>query len=223
MVSRFFTIMLFLCHSEFSLFAQLDSINSNARTSPKFNFGVFKSFSDFKLNKPTFTSGFNIKVDSGSSFVRYLLFDDQDKKIRSVYGFSDGEALFINAKVYGQSTYFVPILMWGEILYFEDEVGKTNALAARSGLLAFGLVGGISSYLVAAPEAVRNPGWIIYLPDDDGNAYALSRQTIKSILKTNNSKLLAQFEDEPDKNSYQVLIKYLNLYNEEVASKDNGK
>lgn len=221
MFTRFSITILPLILSGFSVWAQLDSVTNDIHTSPKFNIGIFETFADFKNNKPTITDGFNIKVDSGSSFVRYFLFDHQNRKIRNVYGFSNGEALFVNAKVYGQPAYFVPILMRGEILYFEDKIGKTNALAARSGMLAFGLVGGISSYLSAAPHAERNPGWIIYLPDDDGNAYALSRQTLKSILKINITRLFEQYEKEPNKNDYSILIKYLNLYNEEVASKRN--
>jgi hypothetical protein len=216
---RFLITVPFFALTGFSVLAQLDSASNNIRTTLKFNIGIFEKYKDFKENKPSITTGFKIKIDSGSSYVRYFLVDNQDRKIRNVYGFSDGEVLFVNAKVYGQSAYFVPILMRGEIFYFEDKIGKTNALAARSGALAFGLVGGLSAYLAATPQAVRNPGWIIYFPDDDGNAYALSRQTIKSILKENNPKLLTQFEQEQNKNDYTVLIKYLKLFNDESATK----
>lgn len=218
---RVLFVWMILIGSAHATIAQQDSVTNDIRTTPKFNFGIFEKYSDFKQNKPNITTGFKIRIDSGSAFVRYFLIDPRGKKIKNVYGFSDGQALFINAQIYGQPNYFVPILMRGEIFYFEDEIGKTNALAANSGAAyMFGMIGGMTSYLLSAPKASQNPGWIIYFPDEDGYAYALSRKTMKSILKDDNPELLQQFENESGKNQYEVLIKYLNLHNQEAALKE---
>jgi hypothetical protein len=206
--------------------AQQDSVTNDIRTTPKFNFGIFENFSDFKQNKPSITTGFKIRIDSGSAFVRYFLIDYRGKRIKKVYGFSDGKALFINAQIYGQPAYFVPILMRGEIFYFEDEVGRASAISANSGIYTFGLAGALVSTLivdaVAKQEADRNPGWIIFFPDGDGQAYLLSKQSMKSILKESHPELLAQFSSEPFKNEYTTLLRYLIRYNEIAKSKQSS-
>lgn len=214
---RVLFVWMILIGSEHVTIAQQDSVTNDIRTTPKFNFGIFEKYSDFRQNKPTITTGFKIRIDSGSAFVRYFLIDPRGKKIKNVYGFSDGQALFINAQIYGQPNYFVPILMRGEILYFEDEIGRANAVSAVNSTYNYGLSGAlVSKWIVdevAKNQAERNPGWIIFCPDDDGNAYLLSKQSMKSILKQFNPELLAEFNQEPFKNEYTALLRYLIKYN----------
>ncbi len=94
-----------------------------------------------------------------------------------MYGFSDGLNIFLNAKVYDQTNYFVPILALGKITYFEDFHGKANAIAYHSGIgtagafagdIIGGTVGGVLAYQHRVDAAHRNPGWIFYMTDDDG-------------------------------------------------------
>lgn len=189
-----------------------DSTTNNILTTKKFNKGIYVTFKEFKENSPSIISNFNVKIDSGK-FIRYRLYDNKGKKIRRVYGFSDGINIYLNAKVYDQTNYFIPILALGKIIYFEDFVGKLSAVASKSGLMMYGAIGGALAYAAGNYEAKRNPGWIIYMPDDDGNAYALSKQTLTSILKEYDKELLKRFKSEKNQSDYDTLMKYLVEFN----------
>lgn len=201
--------------------AQTDSLTDNVLTTKKLRYGIYRTFNEFKSNSPSITSGFTISIDSGE-FIRRRLRDNKGKIIRRVYGFSDGLNIFLNAKVYDQTNYFVPILALGKITYFEDFHGKANAIAnhsaiGTSGVLAGGIIGGaiggVLAYSYGQDKAFRNPGWIIYMPDDDGYAYALSKKTLSSILKQYDIKLLADFNREKDQNDFDTLMKYMIEFN----------
>ena len=206
-------LFVFLLFSNRVAMAQPDSVTSDILTTPKFRYGIYQKFSEFKLNTPSITSGFTIKIDSGD-FLRYSLYDLRGKKIKNVYGFSDGKSIFINAKVYGQSNYFVPFLMLGQILYFEDNVAKINAYSTQLGLSMYGVAGATVSFFIGQAKANQNPGWVMFFPDNDGNAYMLSRQTMKSILTEYDIELLERYNKEPEKNNYKTLIKYLLEFNQ---------
>ncbi|MCE2997674.1 MAG: hypothetical protein ACK5RG_11505 [Cyclobacteriaceae bacterium] len=201
--------------------AQSDSLTDNVLTTKKLRYGIYRTFNEFKSNSPGITSGFTISIDSGE-FIRRRLKDEKEKIIRRVYGFSDGLNIFLNAKVYDQTNYFVPILALGKITYFEDFHGKANSVANHSGIgtagafaggIIGGTVGGVIAYQHGVDVAHRNPGWIIYMPDDDGYAYALSKKTLTSILKQYDINLLAEFNREKDQNDFDTLMKYLIEFN----------
>lgn len=201
--------------------AQTDSLTDNVLTTKKLRYGIYRTFNEFKSNSPSITSGFTISIDSGE-FIRRRLRDEKGKIIRRVYGFSDGLNIFLNAKVYDQTNYFVPILALGKITYFEDFHGKANAIATQTdttsvGMLRSRLIGGLNrvtySYTRSKDIAYRNPGWIIYMPDDDGYAYALSKKTLSSILKQYDIKLLADFNREKDQNDFDTLMKCMIEFN----------
>jgi hypothetical protein len=102
----------------FFLCAQ-DSLSNNIVETKKFRYGIFESFNDFKTNTPTITSGFTIKYDSGK-YIRATLRYDKGNKVRRVYAFSDGVNLWVNARIYSDVNYFIPVLDIGPVIYFED-------------------------------------------------------------------------------------------------------
>ena len=200
-------VISFCCSSQ-------DSLTNNILTTKKFVKGIYLTYKEFKENSPSIRNSFNIILDSGD-FVRYRLTNAKGKKIRRVYGFSDGIGVYLNAKVYDQTNYFVPLLALGDITYFEDFIGKRNAIASHTGLvISFGIVGGIVAYGIGDSHAGSNPGWVVFIPDDDGNAYALSRKTLISILKQYDQDLLKEFIKEESPSSYKTLMKYLILFNQ---------
>lgn len=207
--------------------AQSDSLTDNVLTTKKLRYGIYRTFNEFKSNSPGITSGFSISIDSGE-FIRRRLRDKKGKIIRRVYGFSDGLNIFLNAKVYDQTNYFVPILALSKITYFEDFRGKANAIATQidttsEGILRARLMGGFNgvtySYTRSKDIAYRNPGWIIYMPDDDGHAYVLSKETLSSILKQYDVNLLAEFNREKDQNDFATLMKYMVEFNRKNSNR----
>ena len=213
----FFNLPLFPALSQ-----DLDTIKDDIVATKIFRYGIYQKFSEFISNSPSITSGFEITTDSGA-YIRRRLKNSKGRIIRDVYGFSDGKNIFLNAKVYGQTSYFIPILALGKITYFEDYVGKANAIASHSDAAAFGAmsggiiggaIGGAIAYSHGVTEAARNPGWIIYLPDDDGYAYALSDKTLISILKTYDKELFEKFKKEKSKSDYHVLMNYMIEFNQ---------
>ena len=199
--------------------AQNDSISNDILTTKKFRAGIFVKYAEFKTNSPSIEKGFTITADTGK-YDRYVLHFDNHKKIRNVYAFSDGKDLFINAKVYDQTNYFVKILVLGPITYFEDMRAKKNirSSAAIMGGIMGGIVGAVAVTGAASIDP-NNPGFIIYLPDEDGEAYALDKSNLMSIFKETNLELLKKFKAEKENSKPEVLLQYLIEFNEHAANK----
>jgi len=200
--------------------AQNDSISNDILTTKKFRAGIFVTYAEFKANLPSIEKGFSIMADTGK-YDRYILHFDKGKKVRNAYAFSDGKDLFINAKVYDQSNYFVKILFLGPITYFEDKRAKkkTPASALVIGGVLGGAIGGALANAVVGVADPLNPGWIIYLPDEDGEAYVLDKTNLMSIFKEANLDLLKKFKGEKGNNQLEVLLYYVMEFNEQAVNK----
>lgn len=105
------------------------------------------------------------------------------------------------------------ILVIGKILYFDDFRAKRNAIANRTGLTTFGLIGGAVSQGIGGSVARKNPGWVIYMPDDTGDAFILDRKTMNSILHEADPELFEKFKAEKEKNDYNLLLTYMLDFN----------
>ncbi len=202
-----------------------DSLTNDILTTRVFRKGIYRKADEFRTNSPGETGEFTVKYDTGR-YERFILYQ-QGKKVRSMYGFSDGKAVYLNAKVYGQANYFVRILVLGPISYLEDVRAKQSAyyngassMAAAGGLVGGAIIGGLAGAL-AADYGMSNPGWVIYLPDTDGAAYALDKTTMESIMTEADPELLKRFEAEEkkSKNSHEVLLKYLLEFNQRALAK----
>lgn len=182
--------------------AQSDSLTDNVLTTKKLRYGIYRTFNEFKSNSPSITSGFEIFTDSNFP-ARCKLKTKKGKIINEVYGFSDGKNIFISTKTYSHTNYFVPILAIGKITYFEDIKGKANSTPA---------------YSQEINNISKNPGWIIYIPDGDGLVYALSRETIYSILKQNDRELSNKFSKENSKDNFATLMNYMIEFNKKNSN-----
>jgi hypothetical protein len=193
-----------------------DTITNNILTTKKFVKGIYVTFREFKENSPSILEDFIIKADT-SEFERYeLLVPNSKKKFRNVCGFSDGESVFINAQTYEQRAYFVKMLILGKITYFEDARAKTKIIGmnnAAVGHLLGGIIVASILYAEAAKRSVKNPGFVVYMPDDDGRPFILETKTLRSILKEGDPELSKNYQEESDKNNHKVLIKYILEFN----------
>ncbi|MFM8912011.1 MAG: hypothetical protein ACKOE6_03690 [Flammeovirgaceae bacterium] len=198
-----------------------DSLTNNILTTNKFRKGIYSSFRDFRDNSPTFTEDFHVVSDTGK-FDRYHLYStSKKKKIWNVYGFSDGEGVFINAQTYGQKNYFVRILLLGSICYFEDARAKASVIGSNSfakGAVWGGFFVGAIVSEAAASHAAKNPGWVIYLPDDDGQPFILDFRTLGSILKEKDHTLFKEYEKLENKKDFKVIIEYVAQFNARIAA-----
>ena len=184
----------FICLFCFPILAiSQDSVTNNILSTKKFRKGIYYSFKEFRDNSPSTTNEFRVEADS-SKFDRYKLLSATNKKIKNVYGFCDGSYLYLNARTYGQGSYFVRILALGKIIYFEDKRGKKNAFANE------------------------NPGWVIYMADETGEPFILDHVTLSSILKEADPQLNQEFKSRKDKNRFDVLVDFMNQFNQKNNS-----
>jgi hypothetical protein len=193
----------------FLLSAQ-DSVSNNIVETRKFRYGIFESFNDFKTNTPTITSGFIIQYDSGK-YVRATLRYDKGTKIRRVYAFSDGVNLWVNARIYLEVNYFIPVLEIGPAIYFEDFLGRVDAEAKVFGL---GMRGYAIGRIIGNVIATDNPGWLIYLPDDEGYAYTLDKKTVSSIFENDDRELFERFKADKRPKNNAILKEYIKEFNQ---------
>ena len=214
----------FICLFCFPILAiSQDSVTNNILSTKKFRKGIYYSFKEFRDNSPSTTNEFRVEADS-SKFDRYKLLSATNKKIKNVYGFCDGSYLYLNARTYGQGSYFVRILALGKIIYFEDKRGKKNAFANEmSGVAVMG--GAIGGALVGAMaygfgkrNANENPGWVIYMADETGEPFILDHVTLSSILKEADPQLNQEFKSRKDKNRFDVLVDFMNQFNQKNNS-----
>lgn len=194
--------------------AQTDSITNNILTTKQFRSGLFIKFSQFKSNMPMINQGYTITEDSVNDWYRIVF--DKGQKRQEVYAFSDGRFLYLNAKVYSEhANYFVKIVMLGPIVYFEDAIGKTNVIKNRVARGASFYAGITAAVVIRSLKLgpAKNPGWIIYLPDEDGEAYILDAKSLLSIFKEAKSELYDKLKADPLKDRFETQLNYLQLFN----------
>lgn len=203
-------------------FAQ-DSVTNDILTTKKLRKGIYLTFKELKENSPANNSPFKVEADT-SKFDRYNLYSHANKKIKNVYGFCDGENVFISAKTYGQGNYFVRILVLGKIIYFEDKRGKKRAIASQAngpaimgGVLGGAVGGAIAGALVYSQPGTNvneNPGWVVYTGDENGEPFILDPVTLSSILQEADLELYQDFKSRKDVGKFEVLVEFMNQFNQ---------
>ncbi|MDZ4714467.1 MAG: hypothetical protein SH819_03270 [Cytophagales bacterium] len=198
-------------------FAQ-DSLSNDILSTLKLRKGIYLNVNEFKTNSPSVTDNYEVIPDTGK-FDRYWLYK-KGKKVRNVYGYSNGEDIYINAKVYGHSNYFVKILILGPIIYFEDQRHKSNKFYMQTAMAGVwgGALGGAIVGALASTYGGNNPGFIVYVPDEDGQAYFLNEQSLVSIFTEADQELLKSLNQEKGSKSYKVLLQYLVDFNKRAQS-----
>lgn len=196
-----------------------------------FRYGVYVNFMEFRDNAPSNTKEFTVKKNGEGKYLHYLLFDKRGKPIRDAYGFSDGKTVYVNAanyshmvniassdasaESYRQQFYFMPVLTLGKICYLEDFVARSKAAAQEEIYPIKIFHRGVQE--IGEGVAEKNPGWIIYLPDDDGSVRLLDKKTLSSILQKEAPDLYDELEASADNEDYTVLMSFLQKFNAREA------
>lgn len=131
--------------------------------------GLYLNFSDLKSNKPkNDISYFTQLVAKDKKTEHYMVYHNGKKKrVKNLFGYSDGENIYLNASRYTQNEYFVKSMLIGRYIYFEDHYSSPAAAAG------FGLVGTLAS--------MRHTG--IILDTKTGVTSVLNNKNMENLLK----------------------------------------
>lgn len=199
--------MMFRLLSGMLLLAQLPGIAQNKTDSlinhdsyiintTEYNKGIYKTFEDFKYNKPSIVS--NYSFDG-----KHLWWTDEQstkqKKIkkREIWGFSDGKKIFVSWHKYDE------LLEKGRYCYFKEK--GTRVVYAVSVLPAM---------ILPVPLPYKDE---LIINFNTGKTYLLSKKLMKTILTTDDAELLHEFMNEGQKK--KKLFEYLVKYNDRNISK----
>lgn len=85
--------------------------------------GLYLSFEGLANNAPYTDSEYDFKpIKKKEHIERYQVYHKgRKKRIKDLFGFSDGESIYISAATFTRAQYFVKSKMIGRYIYFEDE------------------------------------------------------------------------------------------------------
>lgn len=164
--------------------------------------GIYRNFVEFKHNNPSLEFNYHVSkkmrgyeefLSSGKiPYYRLNIDKKMGKTIGKVFGFCDGNNVFINENNprLGPRTEFVQVENLGQYCYFEDRKSTT---------VFIGTVPTTNYYLDRK-----------ILDTDTGEIIGLNKKTLQEII-ANDRDLLAEFKNDPKKGKKlkEYLIKYL--------------
>ncbi len=153
---------------------KLDSTNNIVR-SKILNKGFYKSFSDFYNNSPKILKNELSIVPTNKGINQYKLIDSlTNRRIKNFYGYCDGEHIYINAYVYGQTVanYYSKVISFGKYMLLDDEYKDPMATAAL--VSGFGLLGGLIA------DGIAKKGMVIDM--QTGQVLVLTEKNFEKIL-----------------------------------------
>ncbi|WP_194774420.1 hypothetical protein [Pararhodonellum marinum] len=103
--------------------------------------GLYLHFDNWLNQTPHETDGFSIKpINENGKIPRYQVLDERKKKIKFIYGFSDGASFYLQASNYlTGGNYFVKSDLIGPYLLFKDQISDPTMA------VAFGAIGALAS------------------------------------------------------------------------------
>tara|TARA_B100000929_G_scaffold248496_1_gene207528 strand:- start:104 stop:1195 length:1092 start_codon:yes stop_codon:yes gene_type:complete len=133
------------------------------------NKGLYFDFEDIVNNAPKQDLKYRIKTlgENKKSAHYQVLQQEKNKRIKNLFGYSDGQHIYLNSSRYTQSDYFIKSQMIGRYIYFEDQYSSPQAAAA------FGLIG--------AAASTKHTG--IVLDTETGIVRVLNNKNMEDILK----------------------------------------
>lgn len=131
--------------------------------------GLYFDFEDLLNNTPNQEMKFKTKsIAQSKKMEHFQVFQqDKNKRIKNLFGYSDGQSVYINASRYTQEEYFVKSKFMGRYIYFEDQYSSKAATAA------LGLLG--------AAVSTKHTG--IVLDTKTGITTVLTNKNMEMILK----------------------------------------
>lgn len=161
-----------------------------------YNKGIYKTFEEFKYNKPSIVSNYSFDGKN-------LWWSDEQstkqKKIKKkeIWGFSEGDKIFVSWRKYDE------LLAKGRYCYFKEK--GTRVVYAVSVLPAM---------ILPIPLPYKDE---LIINFNTGKTYLLSKKLMKTILTTDDAELLHEFMNESQKK--KKLFEYLVKYNDRNISK----
>ena len=121
--------------------ANLEGTNKKLDFSEGLKKGLYYNFNDLISNSPKDTLAYNAKlIAETKKFEHYMVYYPNSKKrIKNLFGYSDGESIYLNVFKYTLAEYFIKSKFFGRYVYFEDQYDNKNVSAA------FGMVGTLAS------------------------------------------------------------------------------
>jgi len=155
-----------------------------------YNKGVYKTFDEFKHNKPSITDYF--VIEKGKIWRTYDSGPRKKIKKSKIWGYCSGDKIFVRRANYNQ------ILELGRYCYFRDQ-GKSEMYGSKTPLLF-------------TPYKER-----MIIDFNTGKIKKLTTKLMKQIFETDDPELLTEFMAEPSKG--QKLYEYLMKYNKRNKAK----
>ncbi|RKS55127.1 hypothetical protein BC962_0084 [Gillisia mitskevichiae] len=124
--------------------------------------GLYYSFNDLVSNSPKDTIAYNAKlIAETKKFEHYMVYyQNAKKRIKNLYGYSDGESIYLNVFKFTQAEYFIKSKFLGRYVYFEDQYDNKNVSAA------FGMIGALASTKLRGIVLDTQTGIITELTDN---------------------------------------------------------
>ncbi|CAD5265101.1 MULTISPECIES: DUF6563 family protein [unclassified Imperialibacter] len=181
--------------------------------------GAYLSFDEIVKKSPSATADLevekrtpgDIKMAGGNDYK----LNSTDKSVankvlkKEYWGYSLGDTLYLNCFQYKLQPWYAAVISDGNYLVFRGGISQNQELYKKQMAMgmAFGAIGGA---IAGAKIAMMR---FLYAIDKETNTViAVDSKSLQELLSAT-PDLLRQFEQEPDKESEEVLLKYLMLLN----------
>jgi hypothetical protein len=192
--------------------------------------GIYGSFNEFKNNNPSFL--FDIKIhnrdgkgyrksrDTNNLYVEIIdpaFRFDRNLFLSSIYGFSDGENIYIKERVYNNKFGFNEISPKGHYTLFKGSKSDVNPGAIIVGGLVGGIVGGLVGAITTA-GLKKNEEYILDLVT--GETYTFNDANLDYIIELYpdfNKTFVAQPEGK-----YKIKEYWIELLNQYIEKQNTN-
>ena len=209
----------------FKLLTLLLLINHLAISQIKTTFkeGVYTKIENLKSNSPDYQYNFivtkkdstKIKSNGGNLYELTTDSDTIKKKFirKELFSYVKNDSVFINGLPLGISTDYCLALTTGTFIVFEGSM--TNELQNQKVMPAAIMFGAIGAAVATTKVNKESYNYILSL--NTGNVRYLSSEYVEAVL-AKHVFLLNDYLTEPHKDATHIMIKYIQLLNEELSN-----
>ncbi|MBN2350754.1 MAG: hypothetical protein JXJ22_18090 [Bacteroidales bacterium] len=193
--------------------------------------GFYGSFIEFRNNCPAFSYDYIVYNREGKKYknrgnteeLKLEIVDstfkfDQEVFLSLIYGFSDGEKIYINDKADGNSFGFNEIIPTGQYTVFQGTTTGMNGSAIAVGVVVGGLIGGA---IAGAISSSGTRGTFI-LDLATGETYYFNNENLDYIIDQY-PEVDAIFEKQPDRRKYEMQEYWIDQLNNYIEKTNTNK
>lgn len=187
--------------------------------------GAYKNRNEFKNHNPSFDCDFTFKKKDDLKIPKLYKVTSKNHNIKrstinkEILCIWDGDYFYLNSKRIGMKMGFIRFEAYGKYLYFQGIPQRAFSQddAVLNSTMAFGLAGwAVSSAVINSQNKKNN---LFVYSSKTGVTNYLTSKYVAMILRPY-TELSMKFELEEDKDASRVLIRYLNLINEQDSASD---